>query len=143
MLFQIRWKNYLFLSLHNCDEAWVIVKRNYLVEYKIATGSSANNTKENHLLNTMLNKCIVKPLCSSSKRDFFFCSHLYLTSRRPDTTETEEPTTACPYCAFQLPECELLCPGCKNNLPYCIATVSVCHVRMNAKLFFPSKNKFV
>uniref|UniRef100_A0A8B9N9U1 WD repeat-containing protein 19 n=1 Tax=Accipiter nisus TaxID=211598 RepID=A0A8B9N9U1_9AVES len=42
--------------------------------------------------------------------------------RRPDTTETEEPTTACPYCAFQLPECELLCPGCKNNLPYCIAT---------------------
>ncbi|PKU35358.1 wd repeat-containing protein 19 [Limosa lapponica baueri] len=42
--------------------------------------------------------------------------------RRPDTTEAEEPTTACPYCAFQLPECELLCPGCKNNLPYCIAT---------------------
>ncbi|XP_071599813.1 WD repeat-containing protein 19 isoform X2 [Heliangelus exortis] len=42
--------------------------------------------------------------------------------RRPDTTEAEEPTTACPYCAFQLPECELLCPSCKNNLPYCIAT---------------------
>ncbi|XP_062348695.1 WD repeat-containing protein 19 isoform X3 [Cinclus cinclus] len=42
--------------------------------------------------------------------------------RRRDTTETEEPTTACPYCAFQLPECELLCPSCKNNLPYCIAT---------------------
>ncbi|NXY87829.1 WDR19 protein, partial [Alcedo cyanopectus] len=42
--------------------------------------------------------------------------------RRPDTTEAEEPTTPCPYCAFQLPECELLCPGCKNNLPYCIAT---------------------
>lgn len=57
-------ENYLFLSLHNCDEAWVmIVKRNYLVEYKIATGSSANNTKEKHLLNTMLNKGIVKPLC--------------------------------------------------------------------------------
>ncbi|XP_067993676.1 WD repeat-containing protein 19 isoform X2 [Melanerpes formicivorus] len=42
--------------------------------------------------------------------------------RRPDTTEAEEPTTACPYCEFQLPEYELLCPGCKNNLPYCIAT---------------------
>ncbi|NXM77221.1 WDR19 protein, partial [Serilophus lunatus] len=42
--------------------------------------------------------------------------------RRRDTSETEEPTTACPYCAFQLPECELLCPSCKNNLPYCIAT---------------------
>ncbi|KAM4900315.1 WD repeat-containing protein 19-like isoform 2-T2 [Sylvia borin] len=42
--------------------------------------------------------------------------------RRRDTTETEEPTTACPYCAFQLPECDLLCPSCKNNLPYCIAT---------------------
>ncbi|NXC85212.1 WDR19 protein, partial [Cercotrichas coryphoeus] len=42
--------------------------------------------------------------------------------RHRDTTETEEPTTACPYCAFQLPECELLCPSCKNNLPYCIAT---------------------
>ncbi|NWH83666.1 WDR19 protein, partial [Aegithalos caudatus] len=42
--------------------------------------------------------------------------------RHRDTTETEEPTTACPYCAFQLPECDLLCPSCKNNLPYCIAT---------------------
>ncbi|NWU43545.1 WDR19 protein, partial [Hylia prasina] len=42
--------------------------------------------------------------------------------RRRDTTETEEPTTACPYCSFQLPECDLLCPSCKNNLPYCIAT---------------------
>ncbi|KAM6132739.1 LOW QUALITY PROTEIN: WD repeat-containing protein 19 [Pterocles gutturalis] len=39
--------------------------------------------------------------------------------RRPDTPEAEA-TPACPYCAFQLPECELLCPG--NNLPYCIAT---------------------
>ncbi|NWU98866.1 WDR19 protein, partial [Upupa epops] len=42
--------------------------------------------------------------------------------RHPNTAETEEPATACPYCAFQLPECELLCPGCKNNLPYCIVT---------------------
>uniref|UniRef100_A0A8C2YFK5 WD repeat-containing protein 19 n=1 Tax=Coturnix japonica TaxID=93934 RepID=A0A8C2YFK5_COTJA len=42
--------------------------------------------------------------------------------RHPDKAEAEEPTTACPYCAFQLPECELLCPRCKNNLPYCIAT---------------------
>ncbi|XP_052537680.1 WD repeat-containing protein 19 isoform X1 [Tympanuchus pallidicinctus] len=42
--------------------------------------------------------------------------------RHPDKTEAEEPTTACPYCAFQLAECELLCPSCKNNLPYCIAT---------------------
>ncbi|XP_072190356.1 WD repeat-containing protein 19 isoform X2 [Excalfactoria chinensis] len=42
--------------------------------------------------------------------------------RHPDKAEVEEPTTACPYCAFQLPECELLCPSCKNNLPYCIAT---------------------
>lgn len=57
-----------------------------------------------------------------------FYSHFNLTSRRPDTTEAEEPTTPCPYCGFQLPECELLCPGCKNNLPYCIATVSGCSV---------------
>ncbi|XP_063074275.1 WD repeat-containing protein 19 isoform X2 [Engraulis encrasicolus] len=42
--------------------------------------------------------------------------------RRPDTTELEEDSTPCPFCDFQLPECELLCPGCKNNLPYCIAT---------------------
>ncbi|XP_041121208.1 WD repeat-containing protein 19 [Polyodon spathula] len=42
--------------------------------------------------------------------------------RRPDTSELEEETKPCPYCAFQLPECELLCPGCKNNLPHCIAT---------------------
>uniref|UniRef100_A0A8C9BC88 WD repeat domain 19 n=2 Tax=Phocoena sinus TaxID=42100 RepID=A0A8C9BC88_PHOSS len=42
--------------------------------------------------------------------------------RRPDTSETEEATTPCPFCEFLLPECELLCPGCKNNIPYCIAT---------------------
>ncbi|XP_005392043.1 PREDICTED: WD repeat-containing protein 19 [Chinchilla lanigera] len=42
--------------------------------------------------------------------------------RRPDTSETEEATTPCPFCQFLLPECELLCPGCKNNIPYCIAT---------------------
>ncbi|XP_054993579.1 WD repeat-containing protein 19 isoform X2 [Sorex araneus] len=42
--------------------------------------------------------------------------------RRPDTSETEEVTTPCPFCDFLLPECGLLCPGCKNNLPYCIAT---------------------
>ncbi|XP_075423964.1 WD repeat-containing protein 19 isoform X2 [Ascaphus truei] len=42
--------------------------------------------------------------------------------RRPDTSEIEEDSTLCPYCAFQLADCELLCPGCKNNLPYCIAT---------------------
>ncbi|MGH0157160.1 UNVERIFIED_CONTAM: hypothetical protein FKN15_033128 [Acipenser sinensis] len=42
--------------------------------------------------------------------------------RRPDTSELEEETKPCPYCAFQLAECELLCPGCKNSLPYCIAT---------------------
>uniref|UniRef100_A0A8D0PNN3 WD repeat-containing protein 19 n=1 Tax=Sus scrofa TaxID=9823 RepID=A0A8D0PNN3_PIG len=45
--------------------------------------------------------------------------------RRPDTSETEEATTPCPFCEFLLPECELLCPGCKNNIPYCIATVSL------------------
>uniref|UniRef100_H0X6K1 WD repeat domain 19 n=1 Tax=Otolemur garnettii TaxID=30611 RepID=H0X6K1_OTOGA len=42
--------------------------------------------------------------------------------RRPDTSETEEATTPCPFCKFLLPECELLCPGCKNNIPYCIVT---------------------
>ncbi|XP_045406491.1 WD repeat-containing protein 19 isoform X1 [Lemur catta] len=42
--------------------------------------------------------------------------------RRPDTSETEEAMTPCPFCEFLLPECELLCPGCKNNIPYCIAT---------------------
>ncbi|XP_072262418.1 WD repeat-containing protein 19 [Pyxicephalus adspersus] len=42
--------------------------------------------------------------------------------RRPDTSEVDEESTACPFCDFKLPECELLCPGCKNNLPYCIAT---------------------
>ncbi|XP_043548785.1 WD repeat-containing protein 19 isoform X2 [Chiloscyllium plagiosum] len=42
--------------------------------------------------------------------------------RRPDQSEVEEFTSPCPYCAFQLPECELLCSGCKNNLPYCIVT---------------------
>ncbi|XP_040191059.1 WD repeat-containing protein 19 [Rana temporaria] len=42
--------------------------------------------------------------------------------RRPDTSEVEEESTACPFCDFKLPECDLLCPGCKNNLPYCIVT---------------------
>uniref|UniRef100_A0A6I8R870 WD repeat-containing protein 19 n=1 Tax=Xenopus tropicalis TaxID=8364 RepID=A0A6I8R870_XENTR len=42
--------------------------------------------------------------------------------RRHDSTEVDEENTPCPFCGFQLPECELLCPGCKNNLPYCIAT---------------------
>ncbi|KAG8453594.1 hypothetical protein GDO86_000286, partial [Hymenochirus boettgeri] len=42
--------------------------------------------------------------------------------RRPDNSEVDEENTPCPFCGFQLPECELLCPGCKNNLPYCIVT---------------------
>lgn len=115
-------ENYLFLSWHNSDEAWVIVKRKELTEYKIAAGSYASNSEEKHLLNI---KGIVKQLCEVQTAWGFY-SQLYLCFRRRDTTETEEPTTACPYCAFQLPECELLCPSCKNNLPYCIATVSVC-----------------
>lgn len=53
------------------------------------------------------------------------CERSHALSRRPDTSETEEATTPCPFCQFLLPECELLCPGCKNNIPYCIATVSV------------------
>lgn len=52
-------ESYVFLSLHNCNEAWVIVKRKYLVEYNIATGSSTTNSKEKHLLNL---KGIVKHL---------------------------------------------------------------------------------
>lgn len=62
VLFQIRWKNNPFLSLRNCD--WLVIKRNYLVEYKIANGSCANNSKNKHLLNI---KGIVKHLCSKFK----------------------------------------------------------------------------
>jgi len=38
-------ENYLFLSSHNSDEAWEIVKRNYQVEHKTATGSDAKRGK--------------------------------------------------------------------------------------------------
>ena len=47
-----------------------------------------------------------------------------LTCRRPDKTEEEESTSACPYCNFELTDMELSCPECKNHIPYCIATVS-------------------
>ncbi|NXN95131.1 WDR19 protein, partial [Rhinopomastus cyanomelas] len=57
-----------------------------------------------------------------SKIDLKYKKKIEAMVRHPNTSEAEEPTTACPYCAFQLPECELLCPGCKNSLPYCIAT---------------------
>ncbi|XP_030349246.1 WD repeat-containing protein 19 isoform X1 [Strigops habroptila] len=57
-----------------------------------------------------------------NKIDLKYKKKIEAVVRHPSTTATEEPTTACPYCAFQLPECELLCPSCKNNLPYCIAT---------------------
>ncbi|NXK78082.1 WDR19 protein, partial [Amazona guildingii] len=57
-----------------------------------------------------------------NKIDLKYKKKIEAVVRHPGTTATEEPTTACPYCAFQLPECELLCPSCKNNLPYCIAT---------------------
>ncbi|KAL3878608.1 hypothetical protein ACJMK2_030942 [Sinanodonta woodiana] len=42
--------------------------------------------------------------------------------RKPDKTEEEEPLAPCPYCAFKLPETELLCPECKANIPYCLVT---------------------
>ncbi|XP_065554920.1 WD repeat-containing protein 19 isoform X2 [Lathamus discolor] len=57
-----------------------------------------------------------------NKIDLKYKKKIEAVVRHPSTTAIEEPTTACPYCAFQLPECELLCPSCKNNLPYCIAT---------------------
>ncbi|NWS47600.1 WDR19 protein, partial [Probosciger aterrimus] len=57
-----------------------------------------------------------------NKIDLKYKKKIEAVVRHPGTTATEEPTTACPYCAFHLPECELLCPSCKNNLPYCIAT---------------------
>ena len=44
--------------------------------------------------------------------------------RKPDKTEEEEGLTACPYCAFNLPETDIMCPDCKNTIPYCIVTVS-------------------
>lgn len=64
-------------------------------------------------------------LCYPSYREGkAFLNDVILPHRRPDTSETEEATTPCPFCEFLLPECELLCPECKNNIPYCIATVS-------------------
>ncbi|XP_037685531.1 WD repeat-containing protein 19 isoform X2 [Choloepus didactylus] len=57
-----------------------------------------------------------------SKIDVKYKKKIEAMVRRPDTSETEEVTTPCPFCEFLLPECELLCPGCKNNIPYCIAT---------------------
>ncbi|XP_016043485.1 WD repeat-containing protein 19 [Erinaceus europaeus] len=57
-----------------------------------------------------------------SKIDTKYKKKIEAMVRRPDTSETEEATTPCPFCEFLLPECGLLCPGCKNNIPYCIAT---------------------
>ncbi|XP_023685243.1 WD repeat-containing protein 19 isoform X1 [Paramormyrops kingsleyae] len=57
-----------------------------------------------------------------SKIDLKYRKKIEAMVRRPDTSELEEETTPCPYCGFQLPECELVCPSCKNNLPYCVAT---------------------
>lgn len=56
------------------------------------------------------------------------CSVL-LCYRRPDKTEVEEPTTACPYCAYQLQTMRLDCPECKNALPYCIVSVRAINCR--------------
>ena len=48
--------------------------------------------------------------------------------RKPDKTEEEEPSDACPYCEYLLPQTKLDCPDCKNNIPYCIITVSMQNV---------------
>ena len=45
--------------------------------------------------------------------------------RKPDKTEEEEASDACPYCEYILPQTKLDCPECKNNIPYCIITVSI------------------
>lgn len=42
-------ENDLFLSLCNCNEAWEIVKRSYLVAHKTAPGSYMGNSKEKPL----------------------------------------------------------------------------------------------
>ncbi|XP_053560025.1 WD repeat-containing protein 19 [Bombina bombina] len=57
-----------------------------------------------------------------SKIDVKYKKKIEAMVRRPDNSEIEEESTPCPFCGFQLPECELLCLGCKNSLPYCIVT---------------------
>jgi len=42
--------------------------------------------------------------------------------KRPDMTEEDEPTSACPSCGTQIGEAVLDCPSCMSILPYCIAS---------------------
>ena len=57
--------------------------------------------------------------------------------RKPDKTEEEEASDACPYCEYLLPQTKLDCPECKNNIPYCIITVSIeCRL-------YPSKEHYI
>lgn len=42
--------------------------------------------------------------------------------KRPDMTEEDEPTAACPFCGAQIGESVLECPSCLSIIPYCIAS---------------------
>jgi WD repeat-containing protein 19 len=42
--------------------------------------------------------------------------------RRPSNEEEVESSSACPYCAFSIPDSLLDCPSCRNSIPYCITT---------------------
>ena len=60
--------------------------------------------------------------------------------RKPDKTEEEEASDACPYCEYLLPQTKLDCPECKNNIPYCIITVSIV-CALYSQFFSPSAKK--
>ena len=42
--------------------------------------------------------------------------------RKPDKSEAEEGTSACPHCGARGPETEMTCDACKADIPMCIAS---------------------
>ena len=57
-----------------------------------------------------------------SKLDLKYKKKIEQIVRKPDKSEEEEISDACPYCSYSVPQTQLECPDCKNNLPYCIVT---------------------
>jgi len=39
-----------------------------------------------------------------------------------DAADTDDETSPCPFCQFEVADFQLVCPSCRNNIPYCVAT---------------------
>ena len=53
-----------------------------------------------------------------------------------DAADTDDETSPCPFCQFEVADFQLVCPSCRNNIPYCVATVSCLLVIGDRFVFF-------